>query len=351
MEDLVSSLVEQINKQVLEQTAAQVTAEVNRQLGNININLIIQDVVKNRLVGMMNLDSLPEASIPHRSINFQGFKLNGDNIRGGIIEEFGSVGIEDRSTHVQMTLMDHAVAFEGPLWAPNAVIKGDLKVEGNLVLLGDVQEDSPGFAQIVSRTADFVKTQLNADLFSGFSNLLFDQIKQSGIELDTITQGGKDIVRGNQLGYHITDTNIQRLGVVKDFQTQGENLLSDTLYVTNKRIGVNTLDPSSALAVWDEEVEVTIGKRSKDQGHIGTPRLQRLSLGSNGNENIALETDGSVRVTKLFLGKVPMISGVNPPNIEGQQGQIIWNERPDLGGPIGWVCIGGHRWAKFGIIE
>ena len=32
-------------------------------------------------------------------------------------------------------------------------------------------------------------------------------------------------------------------------------------------------------------------------------------------------------------------------------GTIVWNENPAQGGPVGWICLGGTRWAKFGIIE
>ena len=126
--------------------------------------------------------------------------------------------------------------------------------------------------------------------------------------LTATTQGGKEIVKGAQLGYHIVDSNLQRVGVVKDLQTSGENLLSETLYVTQNRVGINTMDPSAAFAVWDEEIELIVAKRKTDVAYIATPRKQQLVLGSNGKENIVLDTDGSAHIENLVVGRIAMTS-------------------------------------------
>lgn len=343
LQSLVSGLIDNLKQDV--------EKEVSKRLASINLNLIVEEVVKSQIKSIIQLHDFPEGSISHRSIRFDGFALTGDNIKGGIIEQFGSVGIEDRATHVQMTLMDHATVFEGPLWAPTAAIKGDLAVEGNLLVKGDVPADSPLFTNIVNHSAIQVREILNEELFSGYTNVIYNKLATEGIDLDRITQGGKEIVKGNQLGYHITDTNIQRVGIVRDFQSTGENLLSDTLYVSNRRVGVNTIDPSASLAVWDEEVEIAVNKRKQDVGYISTPRRQQLILGSNNKENLVLDVDGSVQITRLVVGRTVMSSSPAIPNYEGQRGDIVYNELPDLGSPIGWVCLGGTRWAKFGKIE
>ena len=250
-----------------------------------------------------------------------------------------------------MTLMDHAVAFEGPVWVPSIKSTGNIQVDGTLVINGSIDENTPAFTKFVAAAGVAVKDNLTNELFAGFSDIIFNKIKEEGLDLDRITQGGKDIVKGNQLGYHIIDTNIQRLGMVRDFQTIGENLLSNTLYVTDGRVGVNTLDPSSALSIWDEEVEINISKRGQDIGYIRTPRYQTLVLGANNKNNLTLNVDGGVDVDSITVGKVFMTSAASIPNDAGESGQIVWNEVPAPGSAIGWVCLGGTRWAKFGIIE
>ena len=196
-----------------------------------------------------------------------------------------------------------------------------------------------------------VRDSLDAELFKSYSQIIFDQIKNNGIDLDIITTDGKDVVKGNQLGYHISDTNIQRLGLVKDLQTQGEAYLCETAYVTNGRLGINTMEPSAPLSVWDQEVEINVSKLRQNTGYLHTPRHQSLVLGANGKENLILGPDGSVEVESISIGNVPMSSASVIPNYVGITGQIVWNESPAPGSASGWVCLGGTRWAKLSTVE
>jgi hypothetical protein len=192
---------------------------------------------------------------------------------------------------------------------------------------------------------------LDSELLAKFSTSIFDAIKKDGLDLNKITQNGKDIVKESQLGYHIVDTNIQRLGLVRDLQTQGEAILSQTLYTTDGRVGINTTEPSAVFSVWDEEVEINISKRNKDVGYISTPRYQKLIIGANGNENLTLTPDGKVKVDHIIIDKISMSSAPAIPNYESKPGHIVWNENPGPGSAVGWICLGGHFWAKFGTIE
>lgn len=347
----IAQITSDVNKTVVEKANVQITQEIKKQLKTVDLNFVVNEIVKSTLTELIKLHDFPVRSISHTAIDFQKFKITGDNIVGGIIEQFGSTGIEDRASFVQMTLMDHAVAFEGPVYAPSADIKGNLTIDGALALNGTVLITSPGVVQLIDATSAAVVDKLDTQLFTNYSNIIEKQLKTSGIDLDRIKQGGKDVVSGPQLGYHIIDSNLQRVGLVKDLQTTGENLLSETLYVTQSRVGINTIDPSAVFAVWDEEVEVTVSKRKKDTAYIATPRKQQLVLGSNGNENIVLGVDGSAKVENLIVGSVAMSSGKACPNYEGTLSQIVFNETPAPGSPIGWVCLGNTRWAKFGMIE
>jgi hypothetical protein len=247
--------------------------------------------------------------------------------------------------------MDHAIAFEGPIWTPELKVTGDTTINGNLTITGELDSSSPAFAKFIDAASLAVKDKLDQTLFTGYSDIIFKTIQSEGINLDKITQGGKEVVTGNKLGYHIVDTNIQRLGMVKDFQTQGENYLSETLYVTNGRVGINTMEPSAALSIWDAEVEINFNKCGQDTASIGTPRFQKLVLSSNGKQNLVLHTDGSVAVDSISINKISMTSAPTIPNYQGVKGQIVWNENPAPSSAVGWICLGGHFWAKFGTVE
>jgi hypothetical protein len=351
LDGLVKQLTTQIEAGLAAAANKQITDDITRKLAQLDITAAISNLVEKKLGALVELGNFPESSIHHTSVNFKDFKISGSQVKSGIVENFSSTGIEDRATKVTLTLLDRASVFENTVFAPKLEVKGDLTVDGMLTLKGDIATNSPAFATIISHSTNKVKEELNEELFQGFSNTIHKNLVEQGLDLDRITQGGREVIKGPQLGYHITDSNLQRLGVVVDLQTKGENLLSDTLYVTGRRVGINTIDPSAPLAVWDEEVELIVAKRKQDTGYIGTTRHQRVILGSNNKENITLNTDGTVEVEQLSIGNVPMSSASTTPNYEGITGQIVWNESPSLGGCVGWICLGATRWAKFGKIE
>jgi len=351
LQKVVKQVTDDINRTLTSEANTKINNYLNQKLAQIDVNVIIGSIVETKLTNLLQTQKFPEQSIPHVSIDFAGFKITGDAVNGGIISNFGSTGIEDRATFVQLTLMDHASAFEGPVYAPELNVKGNVTVDGTLVINGDMDPKTPAFIRLVDRASDAVKNKLDGDFFTGYSDILFDRIRKDGVDLDAITQGGKEIVKGNQLGYHITDTNIRRLGLVNDLQTSGETLLVDTLYATKGRIGINTIDPSAVLSIWDEEVEINVSKRGQETGYISTPRHQKLVLGANGKENLKLNVDGSVQVDTLVLGTIQMTSATSIPNYPGSAGQIVWNSAPGHGSAVGWVCLGSTLWAKIGTID
>jgi hypothetical protein len=349
LEQTLTQITNQLSTGLAKSANEQISAEVARRVAVMDIGPIIQGIVENKINNLVQTGAFGKESIDHSSINFKGFKFSGDVVKGGIIENFGSTGIDDRATQVQMTLMDQAVAFEKAVWTPSAIIKGKLTVEGDLVVLGDIDSNSPAANTLADMAIEKIKA--DTELLELHSDAMLASIGQKGIDLKRITQDGREIINGNQLGYHITDSNLQRVGMLRDLQTQGEALLSDTLYVTGKRVGINTIEPSAVFVVWDEEVELVITKHSSDTGYVGMPRFQRLVLGANNKDNLILDTDGSVEIENLRVGNTPMSSATAIPDYNAITGTIVWNENPAQGGPVGWICLGGARWAKFGIIE
>ena len=349
LEQTLTQITNQLSTSLAKSANEQITAEIARRVAVMDIGPIIQGIVENKINNLVQTGAFGKESIDHSSINFKGFKFSGDVVKGGIVENFGSTGIDDRSTQVQMTLMDQAVAFEKAVWTPSAIIKGKLTVEGDLVVLGDIDSNSPAANTLANMAVEKIKA--DTELLELHSDAMLASIGEKGIDLKRITQDGREIVNGNQLGYQITDSNLQRVGMLRDLQTQGEALLSDTLYVTGKRVGINTIEPSAVFVVWDEEVELVVTKHSSDTGYIGMPRFQRLVLGANNKDNLILDTDGSVEIENLRVGNTPMSSATAIPDYNAITGTIVWNENPAQGGPVGWICLGATRWAKFGIIE
>jgi hypothetical protein len=291
----------------------------------------------------------PNNSIAFQAIKFDEIAINGDQVSGGIIKNFGSTGIDDRATDCRVTIMDTHTVFENTLLAAASDIKGDLTVGGNLIIAGTMN-DGPAFQSIVGTAADAVLSELNQEFFENYGNIVFDRIRTDGVDLNRITVNGEELIAGNRLGIKVTDSNLQRLGVVRDLQSQGETLLSETIYVANKRVGINTVNPGHALSIWDQEIEIVASKHSQNTALLGTARAQKLVLSSNGKDNLVLNTDGSVETEQISIGKTKMSSRVTMPSDQQPQGTIVWNTNPEIGQPIGWVSLGSARWAGFGTI-
>ena len=321
-----------------------------RLYGQVDINHIVRELVINEIGGRLDRMEFPEHSIPGSSINPTALNLTGNNIKGGIIQEFNSTGIEDKSSGVQMTILDQGVVIENRVVTLGLEVHGTTTLEGDIVLNGNVSPDSAFYSSLISNAVSGVHESMDEEFFSRYSNVLFDTIREHGLDLNRITLNGTEIVKGNQLNYGISDTNITRLGQVNDLQTRGETYLSEQLYVGKNKVGIGTIEPANSLSIWDQEIELGFGKRSKDAGWIGTPRRQDLVISANGQDNLTLTADGSVVVKSIRVNKVEVISAASTPNTDMPKGTVAFNENPAVGQPIGWVSLGGGAWTRFGVI-
>jgi hypothetical protein len=303
-------------------------------IDNYNLVPVIEQTVKTYLTKMR----FPDQSINSSAIDFADLTLSGDNIAGGIIKNFASTGIDDRASACQLTILDTHVVVEKPILTTGVQVKGSSKVEDNLFVDGiatiaEFNVESEGFAQIINASKQSMQ-----DSFA------------TGVVAPSLKWNDKELINDKELAPTILTSNLRKVGTLEELQTRGETLLDNTLYVSNKRVGVNTLEPSYALSVWDGEIEVAINKINQTRAFIGTHRPTAVTLGSSGKDNISLEPDGSVTINDLRLGALPISTASSQPNWSGIAGEIVFNDSPKIGVPIGWVCLDGHRWANFGLI-
>ena len=115
------------------------------------------------------------------------------------------------------------------------------------------------------------------------------------------------------------------------------------------RLGINTEEPTSALDVWDDEVQITVRKNKAKTGWIGTNRDHSLDIGVNSDAKIQITQDKTV-IKNPQIGNRTYTEGPSAPGVEGAVGDIHWNSVPEVGKPVGWICLGDRRWAKFGDI-
>jgi hypothetical protein len=333
------------------QTTELVDVLVARKLANVDIDKAIVNSVSTIISDRILEYQFPPNSIHPDALKLANLKISGDNLVGGIIQNFSSTGIDDRATQVCLTLLDDTTVIENRLLTKDLTVDGHLEINGNLEINGSISDDSEFVRTIISKTTHNTLSSLNDSFFDTYSNSVFDRIKSEGLDLTRITLNGSEILQADRLGQSIVSSNLQSLGELKELTVKGESLLAQTLYVTPKRVGINTIEPSAALAVWDDEIEIVAKKKSNNVGIFGTSRQQKLILTSNNKDNIILSDDGSAQIDELKVGPMKFTASNAPPNYVSERCHVVWNTNPNPGGPIGWICLGGTNWANFGIID
>jgi len=343
----VTALAETLSDQVRQQSTSTIADTISKEVKSINFNDQFQTTL---LTAIQNQQvAFPDQSIPHTSINFEGFKTSGDILTGGIITRFGSTGIDDQATVCQLTIMDDVTVVENNLLTKDLTVKGTTTIEGDLNVTGTVPESSPLFKNVVAAATNNVAT--DQTLLTSFANKVVAQIKTDGLDLSKILVNGQVAVDGNNLGPSITYSNLQRLGILSELRVNGETSLGQTLFASGKRVGINTVEPAQALSVWDQEVEIGFGKQGSNTGIIEIPRNQTLIVSTNGKNNLVLTPDGATTVNQINMGSMTFSVGELPPTSNQPKGSVVFNSNPSLGGPLGWVSLGEARWANFGVID
>jgi len=271
------------------------------------------------------------------NLKWNNFKLSGDYIRGGEITDFGSTGIVDQASELELVIQDGQVVVENIALVRELEVVEDAVIKGNLVVDGSISGANDFAKNIQKQVEEYVDTR--------FLNLSFDEASE-------IRFGGKHVLTKNELGPSVINSNIRTLGLVKELEVSGETSLGDTLFITTTgKVGINTTEPDSALTLWDDEVKVNIKKVSKRVGHIGVANSQSLSLGIDDNSDILI-TQEQVRVNRLFkIGDRSIAYESNIPGYSEVTGSIRFNNIPASGKPLGWICLGGLSWAPFGNIQ
>lgn len=295
--------LEQNGQKILQQQMPRVV-----QLVHDRIDGVMTQIVNQKLENL----SFPERSIDPKLIDISKLKINRSNIT-----DFGNTaGVEDIADTVQLTVMNDCVVVE------DTVITKTLQAD--TLIVKDFATDQPWYAVMKKDVlASVPKPQIPKDWSFKIAEM------DAKIEVNASR---------NQLN---------------ELEVSGEAMLSDVLYTTpgNRRVGINTMDPSDALTVWDQETEVVIGKHKTQEGYIGTRRRQNLNIGANNTVGITVRSDGTVALNKLELQGKVISSSDTVPGHAAKRGDLVLNTKPDTGGYIGWVCLDGLRWSGFGKIE
>ena len=285
------------------------------------------------LLPINKIQKVEDSVVRVDQVNFKKNSLSGDIIDGGKITNFKSTGIKDEANDTTIIVKDDCVEVASDLY-----IKGTVKVEN----LQYVQAQVP---------------KLNV---------------QKAVMVDD-----NEVIWKDKLGKSVKSSSLEQLGVLKNLQVR------NTFAVSDGRVGVNTTAPSADFSVNASGYEIIttmhesnayVGTHTHVPFAIGTDNSARLTCKANGDVTVgsengkpvklnvygqlgigvkhpaeALEVDGNIKFAERTFA-----SGMQEPK-DGRwdTGSIIWNEKPELNKPVGWVCIKGGKpgsWRPFGMI-
>ena len=243
-------------------------------------------------------------------------ELSGDKIDGGTITNFSSTGIKDEATKAKITIKD-----------------GDIVVDGPMHVEGKFAATEIMYYQAVCEVMD---------------------VKNS------VRIGGNEVSWSDRLGNAIKKSKLQEVGILKNLN------VADIFTVENNKVGVNTLLPGGPFAVAKDGLEVVtdvvgstpyVGTITSDKFSIGTNREPTLFVSHDNKIGIKvkapkedLEVAGPIR----YQGQTHRYEPEIPNNGSHSKGDICWNSEPEVGVPLGWVCIKSGApgtWRSFGNIS
>ncbi len=278
-------------------------------------------------------EKVSKSRIALQQIDLYQNALSGDLIDGGKITNFNSEGIKDGADSVVLTVNNDAVEIENDLH-----VKGTIKVE-NL---------------------EYVQAQVPKLNVTGA--LMVDH---------------NEVLWRTELGKSVKKSHLDEVGILKNLQVR------NTFYVADGRVGVNTTAPSADFSVNTGGYEVItrmhesnafVGTHTHVAFAIGTDDTPRLTCRANGDVVVGTETGKPVNLNvfgqvgvgvkypseslhvdgNIKFAERTFASGEQEPR-EGRwdTGSVVWNDKPGLNKPVGWVCIKGGKpgnWRPFGQI-
>ena len=255
-------------------------------------------------------------------------------------------GIQNDTDTVQLTLMDDTVVVENEFVAKSLNVIDSITVQ-DLIVRGRVNTDNSSWSELSNKIREETVDSVRDDLTDLITNSVLKTVNKNCINLKNIKIDGIDLITDGVLGATITHSNLERVGTLQALTVSGPASLSETVTVSRGKLGINTETPTSALDIWDGEVQITLGKKQKDIGYIGLSRKGTLEIGTNNNA-ITIDPDGKTKINELMIGRNNISWSNELPGFSGQKGDIVFNMNPTASNDIGWQCLGQFRWRKIG---
>lgn len=306
------------------------TQMVQKEISKISVkDLIEKQVNKEIKVKIENFD-FPESSIPTSAINWQQGCLSGSLINDGMISNFSSTGIDDKSNNVQLTILDDHVVVENNFTAYNITAAEDINAK-NISLTGALEIGT----EIIDHGAltQFVQTHFEIKL------------EEALAEFKPLFNNGKMIITPTSLAPSIIETNIKKLGNLQELNVLGDANLSGILYVNvNGKVGINTDSPRGSLTVYDQDAEVSFVRTNRRTMFVGSTSPTGFELGTNSQAQLVFKENQIDINSALTILGIKFSVSESIPEHQGSQNEVVFVKNVADGQPLIYICRGGTKW-------
>jgi hypothetical protein len=217
-----------------------------------------------------------------------------------------------------------------------------------------------------------------------FVSETIDLAKGKGISVNNVK-----IIDDTELGSTVTKSNLREVGRLKGLIVDGGLSVNQYLVydATTDRLGIGTDQPNATLSILDQNIELVFGASEPNVGSMGTFNSADLELVTDNTARLTIGAGGDITLGNTNFGptKVKIVGslGVNVSSIDPRtdlhvsgaikfndklhlsgsdaptsgafnEGDILWNNNPQPGRFIGWVCTRAGNpglWSGFGRIE
>jgi hypothetical protein len=211
-----------------------------------------------------------------------------------------------------------------------------------------------------------------------------DLAKGKGISVNNVK-----VIDDTELGSTVTKSNLREVGRLKGLIVDGGLSVNQYLVydATTDRLGIGTDQPNATLSILDQNIELVFGASEPNVGSMGTFNSADLELVTDNTARLTISAGGDITLGNTNFGptKVKIVGslGVNVSSIDPRtdlhvsgaikfndklhlsgseaptsgafnEGDILWNNNPQPGRLIGWVCTRAGNpglWSGFGRIE
>lgn len=331
---LDANLAELLNRGI----STVMSEEIPRILGNkeweVQIETLLAQVINRKV--MMHLQEINFAELikKHISDTMDSYRASIRNIYPGI---------DDKSSQKQLTLIPGAVVAEEDFITKNLEVVETAKFN-DIEINGRILSASPGWQSLKTDIANTAREYMDSAWNSRLRSELLQDIKNQGVDVSGVSVNGEKVIDGNTLSPKIENSSLRKVGILENLQVSGESKIA-SVSVFHNRLGINTDSPEMALSIWDEEVSVVVGKKEKNKAFIGTNRPQKIGIGVNGESSLDIDTDGTVTLKKLKVGRNQLGFANEVPGWSGAKGDIVFNTNYTPGSPFAWICLGTFKWS------